>query len=270
MAAITEIEIDHYVVTDGFFGRPYVDSDEWRDTPAPHRHIHGGFEGTDTRFTFYYPAADRYQGRLYHPLEGANAGHEDSFGNEHGNLLGGLEMIIRLGGYMVESNMGHIGDVMDPKAGDDATIYAFRAAAESARFSKYVAAQIYGEAPAYAYVWGGSGGGRRSPGCLEYGPDVWDGALPFMGGGEVEEHGTFRPLKWTSNFPVMFNVQRILGDDAGRNPRLRPADRRRDSGCFERRLPARGQREDHHRQGCRSVALRDVLGRGSHGLRGGR
>ena len=212
MAAITEIETDHYVVTDGFFGRPYVDIDEWRDMPAPHRHIHGGFEGTDTRFTFYYPAADQYQGRMYHPLEGANAGHEDSFGNEHGNLLGGLEMIIRLGGYMVESNMGHIGDVMDPKAGDDATIYAFRAAAESARFSKYVAAQIYGEAPAYSYVWGGSGGGRRSPGCLEYGPDVWDGALPFMGGGEVEEHGTFRPLKWTSNFPVMFNVQRILGD----------------------------------------------------------
>ena len=33
-----------------------------------------------------------------------------------------------------------------------------------------------------------------------------DGALPFMGGGETETHGEFRPLKWTSNFPVMFNV----------------------------------------------------------------
>jgi Tannase and feruloyl esterase len=203
---------EQYVVSDDFFGQPYIDVDEWREQPAPHRHVHGGFEGTDTRFTFYFPREDAYQGRMYQPLEGANAGHEDSFGNEHGNLLGGLDMIIRLGGYMVESNMGHIGDVLDPKAGTEKTIYAFRAAAESARFSKFLAAQIYGQPPHHSYVWGGSGGGRRSPGCLEYGPDVWDGALPFMGGGETESHGEFRPLKWTSNFPVMFNVQRLLGD----------------------------------------------------------
>ena len=212
MSVSSLLDTSGYVVTDGFFGEPYVDVDEWREKPAPHRHVHGGFAGTDTRFTFYFPAAEGYEGRMYHPLEGANAGHEDSFGNEHGNLLGGLEMIIRLGGYMVESNMGHIGDVLDPKAGPEKTIYAFRAAAESARFSKFVAAQVYGQAPHHSYVWGGSGGGRRSPGCLEYGPDVWDGALPFMGGNEVEAHGEFRPLKWSSNFPVMFNVQRLLGD----------------------------------------------------------
>jgi hypothetical protein len=212
MSVGTPLDTGGYVVFDDFFGQPYVDVDEWRDQPAPHRHVHGGFAGTDTRFTFYYPAAEDYEGRMYQPLEGANAGHEDSFGNEHGNLLGGLDMIIRLGGYMVESNMGHIGDVLDPKAGPEKTIYAFRAAAESARFSKFVAAQVYGQAPHHSYVWGGSGGGRRSPGCLEYGPDVWDGALPFMGGNEVEAHGEFRPLKWSSNFPVMFNVQRLLGD----------------------------------------------------------
>jgi Tannase and feruloyl esterase len=210
--ATTALKTDAYRVTDDFFGAPFIDVDQWREKPAPHRHVHGGFEGTDTRFTFYFPDETDYEGRMYQPLEGANGGHEDSFGNEHGNLLGGLEMIVRLGGYMVESNMGHIGDVEDPKAGADQTIYAFRAAAESARFSKFLAAQLYGHAPHHSYVWGGSGGGRRSPGCLEYGPDVWDGALPFMGGGETEEHGTFRQLKWSSNFPVMFNVQRILGD----------------------------------------------------------
>jgi hypothetical protein len=208
-----QIDLDGYAVTDDFFGKPWVDVDEWREKPAPHRHVHGGFAGTDTRFTFYFPDADGYQGRMYQPLEGANAGHEDSFGNEHGNLLGGLEMIIRLGGYMVESNMGHLGDVFDPKAGKDKTIYAFRAAAESARFSKHVAGQIYGAAPHHSYVWGGSGGGRRSPGCLEYGPDVWDGALPFMGGGETEDHGTLgESTGGGGNFPFMFNVQRLLGD----------------------------------------------------------
>jgi len=205
-------DLDHYVVTDDFFGRPYVDLDEWRAEPAPHRHVHGGFEGTDTRFTFYFPPSESYAGRMYQPLEGANAGHEDSFGNEHGNLLGGLEMITRLGGYMVESNMGHIGDVFDPKAGRDKTIYAFRAAAECARFSKFLAGQVYGQAPHHSYVWGGSGGGRRSPGCLEYAPDVWDGALPFMGGGETEDHGTLGELTGGGgNFPFMFNVQRLLG-----------------------------------------------------------
>ncbi|MGE3326261.1 MAG: hypothetical protein AB7N61_12745, partial [Acidimicrobiia bacterium] len=98
-------------------------------------------------------------------------------------------------------------------AGQDKTIYAFRAAAESARFSKYLAAQIYGAAPHHSYVWGGSGGGRRSPGCLEYCPDVWDGALPFMGGGETEEHGVLGESRGGGgNFPFMFNVQRLLGD----------------------------------------------------------
>lgn len=207
------LDLEGYVVTDGFFGAPWIDVDEWREKPAPHRHIHGGFDNTDTRFTFYFSPADGYEGRMYQPLEGANAGHEDSFGNEHGNLLGGLEMIERLGGYMVESNMGHLGDVFDPKAGADKTIYAFRAAAESARFSKFVAGLIYGAAPHHSYVWGGSGGGRRSPGCLEYGPDVWDGALPFMGGGETEEHGTLGDMTGGGgNFPFMFNVQRLLGD----------------------------------------------------------
>src|ERR1700722_13762682 len=155
---------------------------------------------------------------MYKPLEGANAGHEDSFGNEHGNLLGGLEMMIRLGGYMVESNMGHIGDVFDPRGGStenptSQTIYGFRAAGESARFSKFLAAQVYGQPPHHSYVWGGSGGGRRSPGCLEYCPDVWDGALPFMGGGDTEEHGRASRVKGGGgNFPLLFNVQRLLGD----------------------------------------------------------
>ena len=81
--------------------------------------------------------------------------------------------------------MGHIGDDIDPKGGEDPTLYGWRAAVESARFSKYVAQQVYGGQPHHAYVWGGSGGGRRSPLCLENAPDVFDGALPFMGGGDV-------------------------------------------------------------------------------------
>ncbi len=206
------IELGTYEVTDDFFGAPYIDADEHRELPMPHRYIHGGFAGTSTRFALCYPSAETYQGRLFQPLEGANAGHENVNTGPLGLVTGGLEMTFRLGGYTVESNMGHIGDVMDPKAGADPTIYGFRAAAESARLSKFVAAQIYGAAPSYSYVYGGSGGARRSPLCLAYAPDVWDAALPYMGDAQDGDYGDMAPLRnGTPNFSSMFNVQRLLG-----------------------------------------------------------
>src|SRR5699024_9065261 len=118
------------------------------------------------------------------------------------------------GGYMVESNSGHIGDDIDPVGGDDPTLYGYRASTEAARFSKHVATQVYGSSPVYSYVWGGSGGGRRSPLCLEYGGDVWDGALPFMGGGDIDVHGTTARVHGAQvmSFAAMFNAQRVLGD----------------------------------------------------------
>ncbi|HMC39394.1 MAG TPA: hypothetical protein VKI19_07005 [Acidimicrobiales bacterium] len=184
------------------------------DDPVEHRYIHGGFEGTDTRFSLWYPPVERWEGRMYQPLEGANAGHEDVFASPLGADIGGLEMTLnRLGGYMVESNMGHIGVVMDPKAGLDPTMYGWRAAAESARFSKFLAEQVLGARPHHSYVWGGSGGARRSPLCLAYGPDVWDGALPFMGDALDGEYGDFDRLRtFAQHFCAMFNVQRVLRD----------------------------------------------------------
>jgi hypothetical protein len=43
------------VPRDSFFGTPYVDIDEQRDTPVPHRFVHGGFADTATRFSFSFP-----------------------------------------------------------------------------------------------------------------------------------------------------------------------------------------------------------------------
>jgi hypothetical protein len=211
---IGALDVTSYAPTDSYFGKPYLDRDEWRAEPHPHRHVHGGFEGTDTRFTFYFPSTDEYAGRLYAPIEGAHGGNEEAFGGPMGQLLGGVALTARLGGYMMESNQGHIGDDVEPRAGDDTTLYGFRATNESARLSKFVAEQVYGEAPKYAYVWGGSGGGRRSPGCLENGPDVWDGALPFMGGGNIVPPGEYGRVKGAQvmAFGAMFNVQRVLGE----------------------------------------------------------
>src|SRR3978361_895143 len=105
------IDLKTYVVTDDFFGAPYIDVDEENAEPTPHRYIHGGFEGTDTRFSFCFPPAERYQGRLLQPLEGANAGHESINTGPLGAVTGGLEMTFRLGGYTVKSNTGPVRDV---------------------------------------------------------------------------------------------------------------------------------------------------------------
>jgi len=212
MAAVSDLDCGSYSVTDAHFGSPYIDVDESRDAPYRHRHVHGGFADCDTRFTFYFPPKEEWQGRLIMPMEGAHAGHEDFFGGALGDAMGGVGLTARLGGYMVESNMGHIGDDIDPRGGEDPTLYGWRAAVECARFSKYIAWQVYGNEPHHAYVWGGSGGGRRSPLVLENAPDVFDGALPFMGGGDVRDFPATERIKGAQvmSFACMFNVQRLL------------------------------------------------------------
>src|SRR5215213_4629468 len=40
----SDIRVDDYVPTDEFFGAPFIDLDESREDPVPHRYLHGGFE----------------------------------------------------------------------------------------------------------------------------------------------------------------------------------------------------------------------------------
>ncbi|MSV80965.1 MAG: hypothetical protein F2868_09860, partial [Actinobacteria bacterium] len=121
------IDLSSYVPTDPYFGAPFIDVDEERALPAPHRHVHGGFENTDTRFRFWFPPKDQWGGRMFNPLSGAHGGTEDFFGSPFGEMIGGLGTCFRLGGYMVESNQGHFGDDLDARAGGDPTLYGHRA-----------------------------------------------------------------------------------------------------------------------------------------------
>jgi hypothetical protein len=43
---------------DTLFSKPYIDIDEWRDKPVRHRYVHGGFKGTLTKFSFYFPSKE--------------------------------------------------------------------------------------------------------------------------------------------------------------------------------------------------------------------
>src|SRR5580704_13936519 len=42
-------QVAEAATSDPPFTQPYMDVDEWRDTPVHHRYVHGGFKGTETR-----------------------------------------------------------------------------------------------------------------------------------------------------------------------------------------------------------------------------
>ncbi|MCW3039102.1 MAG: hypothetical protein JWM31_1007 [Solirubrobacterales bacterium] len=206
--------LSSYAATDAFFGSPWIDQDEQREVPEPHRYLHGGFEGTGTRFSLYFPPVEHYRGRFVQPLEGGLGGSEHSYApvtGVIGNLIGGYDFALGLGAYMVESNQGHVGAETCPKAGDDASVYGYRASAEVARLGRHLAGLLYGEEPAHGYVFGGSGGAGRSAMCLENVHDVWDGALTFMG-------VTLAPVDPAKGiaprvpFAELYNAQRVLGN----------------------------------------------------------
>ena len=58
------------------FTTPFVDVDEWRDDPVRHRYVHGGFEGTDTKFSMYFPPEERLRGPVL-PAPHAHLGHRE-------------------------------------------------------------------------------------------------------------------------------------------------------------------------------------------------
>src|SRR3546814_19343619 len=60
--------INNYVPPDSYFGRPFLDADEMRDDPLPHRYIHGGFKNNDTAFSNYFPQQHIYAGRFFQAL----------------------------------------------------------------------------------------------------------------------------------------------------------------------------------------------------------
>jgi hypothetical protein len=160
-----------------YFGPAIIDQDETRDAPVTHRFVHGSFQGTDTRFSFYFPPPEQYGRRFIQWLEGGAAGHDRTV--EAGGPLtrNALSHAFALGAYLVESNQGHIADEpARPKPRGSVTSYL--ASVATARFSREMAQRIYGEAPEYAYVSGISGGGLRSIVCLERGEGTWDGAVP--------------------------------------------------------------------------------------------
>src|SRR5262249_6711276 len=118
------------------FSEPFIDLDEWRDTPRRHRYVHGGFADSHTRFSIYLPPEELYQGRFFHFLQGGAGGSEHSLSVEMGGISGSWvfdAVFEELGGYLVESNQGHFGN--EGSLGLTNDVELFEASAESALYA---------------------------------------------------------------------------------------------------------------------------------------
>lgn len=186
------------------FNQAYIDIDESRETPVPHRYVHGGFSGTDARFSFYFPPKERYRGRFIqgpiHPLTG----------NE--NLADAqVAFVIDSGGYAVQTNQGGSEAATFTEAvlffGYDPEVVGYRVNAAAAKYSREVARQMYGAHRTYGYLYGGSGGAYQTISSAEN-TTMWDGYVPFVLGS---------PASIPNGYTLRINAQRILGS-AGKFP----------------------------------------------------
>ena len=186
---------------DPLFKEPYIDLDELRTTPVPHRYVHGGFKGTDMRFSFYMPPKEQFQGRFFQyvtPVPDSENLAQTVQADD--NNIG---FAAASGAIFVETNGGGRSVTAGPAFTADPTIGAFRANAAAARYARVVAQQMYGQGPVFGYLYGGSGGGYRTLGSMENTTGVWDGAVPFVLGS---------PMAAPNSFTIRMHAMRLLKD----------------------------------------------------------
>lgn len=161
------------------YAEPFVDISEERTEPVPHRYVSGGFKGTDARFSFYFPPRAQYQGRFFHntyPM--AVTSDIGPFPIQFEVAVGDLGFTLDSGAYYVQTNNG----LVFRNPGADPAIAAYRVNAAAAKFSRRVAAELYGEHRPWGYLFGGSGGAYQTMGAAENTSGVWDGFVPFVPG----------------------------------------------------------------------------------------
>lgn len=170
--------------TDPVLNKPYVDVrrpgsivDARSGQTVSYLYVHGGFTGTKAKFSFYFPAADKYQGRFFQTTY-PTLGTEDAAEGcpAIGTSACSLAFALSHGGYAVSSN--NAGGV--PAGG---ALAAYRANAAAAKYSRVIAAEVYEtKARPRGYIYGASGGGYQTVGSMENTRGVWDGGVPMVFG----------------------------------------------------------------------------------------
>lgn len=174
------------------FTKAYIDKDEWRDEPVKHQYIHGGFYGSDLKFSFYFPLKEQYQGRFYHFVAPVQGNENAAQGEKYSGDKDRIAFAITHSSYLVESNMGG-----NSANGEEI----FQNNSAVAVYSRIVAAELYGEHRPYGYIFGGSGGSLKTISCIENTDGIWDGAVPYVTGS---------PVAMPNVFTVRAHAMRIL------------------------------------------------------------
>lgn len=165
------------------FASPYIDVDEWRETPVKHRYVHGGFHNTETRFCFYYPESNAYTGRFFQrmmPVQG-----DETVAQRQTDEEDMIRFAISHGAYFIDTNMGGIVN------GGGYSSLLYRCTAACAEYSRRIAEEMYHAGRPFGYVFGGSGGGFKTISCLETTEGIWDGGVPFVIGSPVAMPNVF-------------------------------------------------------------------------------
>ena len=169
------------------FQRPVIDRDEWMERylpggeTIPFRYLHGYFEGTDVKFSFCFPPADRYENRFQQYLSPFPGPDEEVASLGHMGLEDRIGFALSCGAYYVETNMG---SRQQFGGSPDATL-TWKSSAAAAEYSREKAREIYGiDRRPFGYVYGGSGGGYKTMACIEN-TRAWDGAAPYVIGSPV-------------------------------------------------------------------------------------
>lgn len=167
------------------FQKGYIDINEMRmreigegenRVEIPYHYMHGGFEGTNVKFSYCFPQKEDYEGRFYQYLSPFPGPEEELASLPVTGEDDKIGFSLTHGAYYVESNMGS--DAIFTNSADNTMTH--RSSAATAEFSRIIAQQVYGyEHRPYGYVYGGSGGGYRTIACVEN-TNAFDGAIPYV------------------------------------------------------------------------------------------
>ncbi|MBW8784483.1 MAG: hypothetical protein JF593_07560 [Novosphingobium sp.] len=169
---------------DPVLSKPYVDikrtgtiTDAKTGIKVEFLYVHGGFTGTAAKFSYYFPASNSYKGRFFETTYPTLSREDAEEGcPQIGTSACSVVFALSHGAYVVSTNnAGGIsaGSVLAP----------YRANAAAAKYSRTVAAQVYGTSVRpRGYLYGASGGAYQTVGSMENTSGVWDGAVPMVFG----------------------------------------------------------------------------------------
>ena len=164
------------------FRKGYIDVEEDRirklkdGSEVPYHYMHGGFEGTDVRFSYCFPMKEKYEERFFQHLSPFPGPKEELASLPATGEDDKVGFAITHGAYFVETNMGS--KAIFSNSPDKTMTH--RSNAATAEFSREMARKYYGyNHRPYGYAYGGSGGGYRTMACIEN-TCAFDGAVPFV------------------------------------------------------------------------------------------